>query len=81
MCFDLHNIALEGSNVNDVFDRVTVKFLLCLESDSHGECFDKTQIEDYFEQTKPLTIVYFFDAAFDATQRRTLTELIGLFTM
>ena len=38
VCLDLHGITLEGTNVNDVFDRVTVKFMLCLDSNNDNTC-------------------------------------------
>lgn len=64
VCFNLENIAIGGSNVNDIFSYVQLKFLLCLNQDN---CYDKTLIESFFEKSKPLAIIYFLDTAFDTS--------------
>lgn len=67
VCFNLENIKIGGSNVNDIFSYVQVKFLLCLGQD---DCYDKTLIESFFEKSKPLAIIYFLDTAFDTSNSK-----------
>jgi hypothetical protein len=61
ICIDTSNLSILGSSVNDIFQYITIRFMLCLNGD---ECMDSQLLENFIKQQKPLALVYMYDSAF-----------------
>jgi hypothetical protein len=61
ICVDTSNLSILGSSVNDIFQYITIRFMLCLNGD---ECMDSQLMENFINQQKPLALVYMYDSAF-----------------
>lgn len=65
-CLNLNGITIQGSSVNDIFQYVQIKFLLCL----HGEdCHPLSEQEAVFHELKPIAYIYFLDTAFQTNSK------------
>jgi hypothetical protein len=66
ICVDTTNITILGSSVNDVFQYITIRFMLCLNNDG---CIQSDQLEQFIEDKKPMASVYLYDSAFQPSKR------------
>lgn len=67
VCFNISGIELEGANVNNVFSYFQIRFLLCIDD---GNCYPKEHLNTFFQDNKPLAIVYFLDSTFQINNKK-----------
>jgi hypothetical protein len=60
ICVDTTNISIQGGLVNDIFQYLTIRFMLCLD-ESEG-CINK--LNEYIDNVQPYALVYMYDSAF-----------------
>ena len=64
-CLNLSGIDIQGGSINKIYHYVQIKFILC----------DDAKIyENFFEQTKPLVLLYFLDTMYDIHSNRPHVE-------
>ena len=64
-CLNLSGIDIQGGSINRIYHYVQIKFVLCDE----GEIY-----EAFFEQAKPLVLIYFLDTMYDIHSSRPHVE-------
>lgn len=68
MCFNLNDKIIQGSSVNDLFQYIQFRFLLCLKG---THCFSESDEErkKIFEELKPITYLYFMDTVYQGNSK------------
>lgn len=68
VCFNTSGLYLEGSYTNDIYQYIQIRFNLCigdnLTNENDSFCYPEEEMEEFFQKTKPVSIVYFLDSAF-----------------
>jgi hypothetical protein len=62
ICVDTTNISIQGGLVNDIFQYITIRFMLCLD-ESEG-CIQSDKLDEYIDNVQPYALVYLYDSAF-----------------
>lgn len=65
-CLNLTGISIQGSSVNDIFQYIQIKFLLCLQGE---DCYPLSDQETVFQELKPIAYIYFLDTAFQTNSK------------
>ena len=64
LCIDTTNLTIQGSNINNYFSLVRVKFLLC---NNRTDCLSMDNISNVLTDMKPVANFYYIDSTYQPT--------------